>query len=196
MRKPRQQIIIAVSLAILCAGLLCAAAAATSVSAGADGVVTTTELVENMRKYDNRTITIQGEAVGDMMTRGVFAWITVNDDAYSKKSVEEGGKLVGISNMGIAVWVPEQQARKIKVFGGYKNKGSTVRITGVFHRACARHGGDTDIHADSIEVVAQGQAFSRSFEWDNLIAFIILVAAILILWNARRWGLSREKKEK
>jgi hypothetical protein len=170
-------------------------AAGIGAPARAEDTVPITSLIENMQKYDDHVVTIQGEAIGDFMVRGVNAWITVNDDAYSKSSIEEGGELVGMSNAGIGVWVPEQTGRKIGIFGGWKNKGAIVRLTGVFHRACSEHGGDTDIHADSLEVVAPGRPFSKPFKWAELIAIIILCGAIAVLWNVRRGRRAKAKRE-
>ncbi|MHB8896748.1 MAG: hypothetical protein ACYC99_16460 [Candidatus Geothermincolia bacterium] len=65
----------------------------------------------------------------------------------------------------------------------YKYKGSTVRVVGVFHRACEQHGGDTDIHADAVEVLRKGRPFSRAFKWTELMAVIILSGAILMLYK-------------
>jgi hypothetical protein len=178
--------------------MLVAAAVGPAVGIGtarAEDTVQISSLIENMQKYDGRVVTIQGEAIGDFMVRGVNAWITVNDDAYSKASIEEGGELVGMSNSGIGVWIPEQQGRQIGTFGGWKNKGTIVRVTGVFHRACPEHGGDTDIHADLVEVIQQGHPFSKPFKWAELIAIIILCGVIGVLWNVRRHRLEKAKRE-
>jgi hypothetical protein len=147
------------------------------------------------RRAGGKTVTIQGEAIGDLMVRGTHAWITVNDDVYSKRSIEEGGELIGMSNAGIGVWVSEQDGRRIEVFGGYKNKGSTVRVTGVFNRACEQHGGDTDIHAVSVLVLRQGRPFSHPFKWAELAAIIILATAIALLWNLRRNRIEKSKHQ-
>jgi membrane protein implicated in regulation of membrane protease activity len=181
-----------VVLIALCLSLLAALLPAT-VAAG--DTVTTTQLIDNMQKYDGKVVTLQGEAIGDLLVRGDFAWITVNDDRYSKKSIEEGGELVGMSNSGIGVWVPAAEGRRIGIYGGYKYKGSIVRITGVFHRACEQHGGDTDIHADRVEVMTRGYPFARSFPWAELLTVIILSGVILILWKLRREKLQKEQRE-
>src|SRR5450756_1940772 len=72
---------------------------------------------------------------------------------YSNKSIEAGGQLVGMSNMSMSVWAEKIDSEDIKILGGYKNKGDRVMVTGVFNRACHEHGGDTDIHAFSVEVI-------------------------------------------
>ncbi len=174
---------------LLAMALTCAAAR----NAGAADTVSITSLIEDMKKYDNRQVTIEGEAIGDILVRGDNAWITVNDDPYSRRSIEEGGELVGMSNVGIGVWLPADEARKVKVLGGYKNRGAKVRLTGVFHRACAEHGGDTDIHALRLEILRPGHPFKHSFQWDKLGAFLLLCVAIALLWywravKRRKWA--------
>lgn len=180
---------VALAVCLLALALVSAAAS----PARADDPVSITSLIEDMKKYDDQRVTIEGEAVGDIMVRGDNAWITVNDDEYSKKSIEEGGELVGMSNVGIGVWLPAADARQIEVLGGYKHRGAKVRLTGVFHRACAKHGGDTDIHADALKVVKQGYPFSHGFQWDRLAAFLALCVVIALLWywrviKRRKWA--------
>lgn len=113
-------------------------------------------LVEHMKEYDGLTVTFTGEAVGEAMVRGDHAWIHLNDDAYYEKNIEEGAPLGG-QNSGMPVWVSADLAGKIQIFGDYKHQGDIARVTGVFHDACAEHGGDTDIHAESLEVVRPGR---------------------------------------
>ena len=171
-------VLIAVVLAL---GIACLAA-----PAAADDTVSIVKLIDEMKQYDGKQVTIQGEAIGDVMARGTNAWITVNDDRYSKKSIEEGGELVGMSNAGIGVWLPASQARLVKICGGYKSKGTIVNVTGVFNRACHEHGGDTDIHATSLEVVQGGYSFKHAFSWGKLLVLLMLIAAAAGLWTLTR----------
>ncbi len=154
-------------------------------SAQAADVVTTQELIDNMAQYDGQEVTIAGEAIGDLMQRGDYGWITVNDDPYSAKSVEEGGSLEGISNVGIGVWAPMNELEDVHILGGYKNKGDLVRVTGTFNRICHEHGGDTDIHASSVVVLEQGYPFSHHFQYWMLFLILGLAAIIAVLWNLR-----------
>lgn len=184
-------LVVVVSLAIFLASGVPAAAEA----APGDEVVTTNNLIQDMARYDGKVVTLQGEAVGDLMVRGQHAWITVNDDRYSNRSIEEGGELVGMSNSGIGVWVNAEDGRRVEIYGGYKYKGSVVRVTGVFHRACEQHGGDTDIHADTVVVLQKGYPFSHPFKWMELLTVIVLAGAILVLWRLLRARLKKERME-
>jgi hypothetical protein len=159
--------------------------------ATADERVPIKDLIENMKKYDGKTVTIGGEAIGDLMVRGTHAWFTVDDDPYSNKSIEAGGALVGMSNMSMSVWADMTDTENIKILGGYKNKGDQVTVTGVFHRACQQHGGDTDIHAFSVEVIRPGHPFMHHLQYWKLFTVLILTAVIVFLWDIRH---SRIKK--
>jgi hypothetical protein len=159
--------------------------------AEADTRIPIKDLIENMKEYDGQTVTIGGEAIGDLMVRGTHAWFTVDDDPYSNKSIEAGGQLVGMSNMSMSVWAAKTDTEGMKILGGYKNKGVQVTVTGVFNRACHEHGGDTDIHAFSVEVIRPGHAFSHHFQYWKLLTVLILGAIIVFLWDIRR---SRIKK--
>jgi len=142
------------------------------------------DLILNMKKYDGKVVTIQGQVIGDGMVRGSFAWVTIDDDPFSNKSVEEGGALVGMSNISMSVWVPSADIEPIRFYGGYKHQGDIVRVTGIFHRADPEHGGDTDIQATRFEIVRQGHSIRHSIQYPKLIAVILLCAVIALLWYA------------
>lgn len=138
----------AVSVLISLALLLPAAAAHT---------VSSTELIENAAKYDGQRVTYCGEAVGDILRRGSHAWVNLSDGANS-----------------IGVYLPYSQVRKIQHLGKYRVTGDTVILTGTFHRACAEHGGDLDIHASDIRIVKPG-----NFQKDPLTAKLAIAAGSL-----------------
>lgn len=109
--------------------------------AAAAHTVSSTALIENAAKYDGKQVTYQGEAVGDVLRRGQHAWISLSDGSNA-----------------ISVYLPRSQAEKLRHLGGYQSTGDTVILTGTFHRACAIHGGDLDIHASDIKIVKRGHA--------------------------------------
>ncbi|MEJ5187050.1 MAG: hypothetical protein WHT46_08220 [Candidatus Geothermincolales bacterium] len=152
---------------------------------GLSGIVRISDLVENMEEYDGKTVSVEGEVVGDVMIRGEGAWITVNDDPYAERSLEEGGEFAGVSNIGIGVWVDPDMAREIRHTGDYREKGDKVRVSGVFHRACRDHGGETDIHALSLQVLKRGYTFDRPFDWGKLAVALVLLVSTALLWRAR-----------
>ncbi|MBN1288399.1 MAG: DNA-binding protein [Actinobacteria bacterium] len=136
--------------------------------------ISISELIDEMDKYDGMSVTVKGEVIGDIMIRGEYAWITVNDGPYSEKNLESGAEFSGVSNIGIGIWIPSGDVYSIKSVGGYSRKGDTVEVEGVFHRACSEHGGDTDIHANSLKVVREGYVIPHPFSY-----FKLLIAALL-----------------
>jgi hypothetical protein len=73
------------------------------------------------------------------------------------------------------------------MLGNYKNEGDILEATGVFHRACPEHGGELDIHADSVNIVAAGfpveeRVYPRRL--NAAIAFFIL--ALLAIFTLRK----------
>jgi len=101
--------------------------------------VSSGELIAKAAEYDGKTVTFRGEAIGDVMLRGDYAWVNVSD----------GRNAVGI-------WMPAALARTIAQTGAYLVRGDTIEVRGVFHRSCLEHGGDLDIHAEAMTKVVPG----------------------------------------
>ncbi len=101
--------------------------------------VSSTELIENASELNGNTVYYSGEVVGDILYRGDYAWINISDGANA-----------------IGIYIPTAEAEKIEYVGRYRVVGDTVSLTGTFHRACAEHGGDMDIHADTINITEKG----------------------------------------
>ena len=102
-------------------------------------VVSIEELIANSKTHDARAVTIEGEAVGHLMKRGDFSWLNVGDK----------GTCIG-------VWTENELFKDIKYLGRYGQVGDLLCVTGTFNRECKIHGGDTDIHAQSVEIIASG----------------------------------------
>lgn len=155
-------------LLIIALMLLLAPAAALAEESG----VSSTDLIDHAKDYDGQTVVYEGEVIGDILYRGDYAWLNVSDGQNA-----------------IGCWVAAEQAEQVSVCGGYGKRGDTVRITGEFHRACAEHGGDLDIHADSFAIVRAGGAVEQTYPRLLLIAACVLplpAAALLILvWKRK-----------
>lgn len=139
------------------------------------------DLIENGKILDGKEVTIKGEAIKEPMNRGEYTWINIGDG---------GGNAMGI-------WVKSSEMNKINVYGDYKNKGDIVKVTGIFHRACREHGGDMDIHANSISVVEQGKPVLHVLSNRKLIAstaLTFMTAALAAIYWKKRSNLFKKLK--
>jgi len=134
--------------------------------------ISSTELINNAKEYDGKTIVYAGEVIGDVMVRGDFAWINLND----------GQNAIGI-------WLDKNLAKEIKYTGSYQTKGDRLEITGVFHRSCIQHGGDMDIHAQDLRKISPGKLVKEQLHTVKRNFTIILLGILcLVLIFVRRRG--------
>ncbi|MBC7253459.1 MAG: hypothetical protein H5T72_05775 [Actinobacteria bacterium] len=159
-------------------------------SALADGleVVGSGTLLREWEKYDGREVVFRGEAVGDVMVRGGYAWVAVNDDHYSLNALHETGELRG-GNSGIGIWLPASEAEKITRLGRHGSVGDYVEVVGVFHADCREHGGDFDIHARSLTVLEPGRELHQApgaGKWPAALASLAFLGISLIPLLKRR----------
>ena len=131
-------------------------------------VVTSEELANEPEEYDGETVTFKGEAIGEVMIRGDFAWINVGDETGA-----------------IGVFCPQEHLSEIEHEGSYKVKGDIISVRGIFHQSCPQHGGDTDIHAEKITLIQKGEEVSHSLEpWKVKLSIILsAIAFALIIIN-------------
>ena len=132
--------------------------------------VSSTELIENAKKYDGQAVSFQGEVVGEIMSRGDFAWINIHD---------------GQNALGI--WAKSPLVTPITFTGSYKSTGDIIEAQGIFHRACLEHGGDLDIHADTLMVVKSGQKRVEVFHEGQKKLVLVLIGAVVCLLILRTW---------
>lgn len=126
--------------------------------------VTSTQLIEEAKAYDTKEIIYTGEVIGDIMQRGDHSWVNISDGSNA-----------------IGVWILSDLVRDIKFTGRYKVKGDTVKVTGIFYRACKEHGGDMDIHASDIKILKQGYKISEAIGiWQAVFTVLGLVLTILL----------------
>jgi len=101
--------------------------------------VSVAQLIASTKEYDGKALTIQGEVIGDLMKRGDHAWVNILGDGVA-----------------IGVWMTEKEASLIHEVGRYGSAGDVLQVSGIFHRACPDHGGETDIHATTVQVLRRG----------------------------------------
>jgi len=123
------------------------------------------ELITHAKQYDGKLITYSGEVIGDIMRRGEFAWVNIND-----------------GNNAIGVWMDAGLTKEINFTGTYKSQGDTLEISGIFHRACPEHGGDLDIHAQKTRKLARGKMIAYKFDALKVELIFILLGALFLIW--------------
>lgn len=138
--------------------------------------VTSTELIEQAATLSGQEVAFTGEAIGERMIRGSYAWINASD---------------GVNAIGL--WMTAEQARQVKSFGSYGFRGDTITVTGVFNRACAEHGGDLDIHATSLSVVMPGEKTPHPVNAGR-VAFAIVLTALAGALAAFDWRRAQRVK--
>lgn len=132
--------------------------------------VSSTQLIESSQAHDGEKITYVGEAIGDVMKRGENGWVNVHD----------GDNAIGI-------WAQVDELNKIGVTGDYGHIGNTVLVKGTYNRACSEHGGEADIHAESLSIVEAGSAIEHSFNLNKAFAAAILAPLALALFFIERY---------
>jgi hypothetical protein len=86
-------------------------------------------------------------------------------------------------------------ASRIALFGDYTRHGDVVEVTGIFHAACPLHGGDMDIHADSLRIMRGGYEVAWPIDRSRLIAAGVMVALTAFLFLVRAILRRRGKKD-
>jgi len=131
-------------------------------------LLSTTELVENSYKWDGQTVSFKGEVLQDLMVREDGTWINLSDG----------------NNTAMGVFVPKGVAMPvISRTEDYRTVGDAVLITGVFHRVCAQHEGETDIHAVSVTVLTPGSTKANPIRLGRVVWFVVLAGLLgLVMW--------------
>ena len=149
-----------------------------------DSYVMLSELIENAEEYDGKTILFKGEAIGDPLKRGDHTWVNVSDG----------------NNSAVGVYMTSSQASEISTYGAYEKKGDILVITGTFHEACFEHGGDLDIHADSVQIDKAGYRMADPWSYKQLMAALFLAAAagsllVFALYSVRCYNSEKSGKD-
>ncbi|MFA5144837.1 MAG: DNA-binding protein [Candidatus Omnitrophota bacterium] len=127
--------------------------------------ISSSELINNAKQYDGKIVVYEGEVIGDVMARGDHAWVNIND----------GENAIGI-------WINSSLAKDIAYTGSYKSVGDGIEVTGVFHRACAEHGGDLDIHAQAIRKTTSGRNIREKLNPGKRNFVIVLLGVFCLVW--------------
>jgi len=141
------------------------------VAAAAADAVPIGSLLAHAPAFDGQSVTIEGEALGDVMRRGDGGWVNIGD----------GSGVIGI-------WASTASLDTIQQTGVHGRIGDRVRVTGTFYRAAANLGGDTAVVADTLAVVAPGQEQPRPVSLLRVLLALVLAglaAALVVTWRRR-----------
>jgi len=135
---------------------------------------TSLDLLNNAKQYDGKTISYKGEVIGDVMIRGNYAWLHVND-----------------GTIAIGIWAPKTLIEDIRYAGDYHKKGDIVEVTGTFHRSCSEHGGDLDIHASEIKKVISGSPVIQPISRKKVYIGVYSLMLVLLFYTLKKFFQSR-----
>lgn len=131
---------------------------------------TSLELINNAKQYDGKVVNYKGEVIGDIMIRGDYAWLHVND---------------GI--IAIGIWAPKTMVQDIRYAGDYHIKGDIVEVSGTFHRSCLEHGGDLDVHASEIKKITPGSLIIQPINRRKVYVGIYSLVLVLLFYALREF---------
>jgi hypothetical protein len=128
------------------------------------------DLINSASTYDGETVTIEAEAIGECLERGDYAWVNVSD----------GSNAIGI-------WMSKEESTRITYYGDYRYTGDTLIVTGVFSRACQEHGGEPDLHCQSLSVSRVGNIREEVITTPRILAatFFASLGALLFFLHKR-----------
>lgn len=136
------------------------------------------QLVDHPDKFDGKRVLYTGEVVGEVLRRGDYAWLTVNDDEYGHKHTRGDQELKG-GNTGLGIYCRWEDAERIEYVGSYSSLGDLVEVTGTFYKASAEHGGELMIEARDVRVIRPGREVSENdFGSEPLLAFALGIVAL------------------
>lgn len=111
----------------------------------AEDLIPIADLVNKGRRYDQQKVSIEGEAVGDIMVRGNGSWVNV----------------LGPDGAVIGVFCPGDLAGQVRRLGDYFHRGDMIRVSGTMYRFSPLFGGETCIVADGISVLNAGTTIAH-----------------------------------
>ena len=109
------------------------------------------QLIKMAKEFDGKTVIIKGEVIGDIMPRGNWAWLNIED--------KEGT---------VGVWLPKTMTSIISFKGDYKHKGDLIAVEGKFQRADSELNGELCVRAQRIEVLQRGEKALRLFRPERI----------------------------
>lgn len=127
-------------------------------------------MVQGDPSLDGQEVRFSGEAIGESLRADKGArWVNVFD----------GGAAIGV------VVVPDM-LEGIDGFGEWSRRGTRVEVTGILNIACPQHGGDLDVHASELRVLAPSEPIERPVRLEKaLVAGAALGVALVLAVRVR-----------
>lgn len=136
-------------------------------------------LFDQASLYDNRTVQVVGEVVGDRIEANDGlgnCWIMLTS-VYEDNSTS------------ISVLLSDDLANQIDRYGRYGVTGTTLQVRGTYHQACDEHDGQPDLHATISSVLSKGSdhpdEFSLAKFAPGFITIVIGLALVGLFYIAR-----------
>lgn len=147
-----------------------------SYTAIASNTISIRTLFEESDKYEGQRVAVTGEAIGDIMRDGETFWVNIKDGDFF-----------------IGVVLDEVLREKIRKTGRYKVYGDTVRISGVYHLHCKQHWGERDVHAETLDILQEGQEMEEFIDIKKVVMSVILAfATIIFIFYAHRRNVRKD----
>ena len=116
--------------------------------------------------YDKQTVQVTGDAD--------HAWIVLRDSDTGST---------------VTVFVRRSDLRKIDTYGTYGTTGTTLRVRGMFNLTCSQHEGESDVHAQVVNVVSAGYEHKDVFNVEDfapgVVALAVGIVLALVFWRMR-----------
>ena len=126
--------------------------------------VSSSDLIENAKALDGKTVTYKGELISTVLNRGDYSWVNLND-GYN----------------AIGVWCKSSQLAPVKFAGDYGHTGDIIEVTGMFNRACPVHNGELDIHAFKTVIAQEGSARDIKIDRNRARLAVIVFSTLLLV---------------
>lgn len=138
-------------------------------------------LFEQASLYENRTVQVVGEVVGDRIevndgTGNCWVMLTSTDEDNASS---------------ISVLLSAEQANQIDRYGRYGVTGTTLQVRGTYHQACAEHEGLPDIHATNSAVLSKGVDHPDQFRLGDFAPGFVAIVIGLALMGLFYWARER-----
>lgn len=157
-------------LSVLLAALLVLAPSSRALAATAAVPVDGPVLASGTSGLDGERVVLEGECVSEALYGGRdHVWVNVLSNGTA-----------------IGVWMPQELAAELGVVGTWKNTGDVVRVVGVFNEACDQHGGDLDVHAETLALLRPGERRDRPVSWWKLAVGLAGGVAAYVGWRRMR----------